>query len=157
MDNYRPVYNRGKTMWFDRCRFVLVSSKMSRLSMSGMVVRILREWNYPNWWKYFECYHRHRNKFVKHVCLPAKQKLKKKRFILIPPSVGRILLHVVTVTCISLSTLPINTSFLYSWTNTAITVTSRLVGVIQISPVSGLKLTAGLDDNGEVAEMAVGK
>ncbi|OQA09549.1 MAG: hypothetical protein BWY67_01305 [Bacteroidetes bacterium ADurb.Bin397] len=70
---------------------------------------------------------------------------------LIPDKVGNVLLQFNTVIWISRSTVPISTPFLYSETRTAITVTSRFCGVMQISPVAGLNDTAGEDVSGSVA------
>ena len=70
---------------------------------------------------------------------------------LTPDAVGKTLLQDCVYTSMSLSTDPINTPFLYSFTRMVITPTSSEVGVIAISPELS-SVIAGDDEIGFDAE-----
>src|SRR5690349_20678169 len=65
-------------------------------------------------------------KISKQVCSLAQTVIEKLFVPLIPVSEGKLFAQFMTVICMSRSTVPMRTPFLYSLTNTAITVTSRL-------------------------------
>ena len=60
--------------------------------------------------------------------------------------------QLITVICISRTTVPIGLPFLHSVTSTHITPTSIVVGNIEISPVTGSIVTVQLGPRGAVAE-----
>ena len=88
---------------------------------------------------------------LKLIGVPGQATAEKAEEPLIPVTVGKLFEHGFVQTSISLTTVPIRTPFLYSFTKMSITPTSIAVGFITMSPF-GEREIGGEDEIGFVAE-----